>query len=52
MLKNIDKYCEKFELLKLPKKTHPDEIYTDPISNIKYFFRFFSRWNGIFCRGE
>ena len=32
MLKNIDIYCKKFGLKKLGRKTHPEDIYTDPQS--------------------
>jgi len=30
ILKNIDLYCETFGMVKLPPKTHPPSIYTEP----------------------
>ena len=36
MLKGVDIYSKKFNMPKLPTKTHPLSIYTQPQS--KYFF--------------
>lgn len=44
ILKNIDAYCHKFHLLKFPKKTHPQAIYTDPQSKT-YISLYFSSFD-------
>jgi len=34
ILKNIELYCDEFGMVKLPPKTHPPSIYTEPQGNI------------------
>jgi len=37
ILKNIDSYCKAFRMVKLPSKTHPASIYTEPQDGMVYF---------------
>ena len=39
ILKNLEKYSEAFNMQKYPKKSHPIEIYSNPINGLMYFLQ-------------